>query len=113
MQHINQIFSVSRDIRYAAIYRNGELVSQQRDGVAGASASESDKYEEIFVNPTLLKLIRQRGDLDCGGAKFLVIRYGNFYQLVVDLPEGHVSVCFELRANPLEFVESIRAVFPG
>jgi hypothetical protein len=113
MRQIDQIFNVSPDIRYVAIYHNGELNSRERGGIAGASASESDKYEELFVNPSLLTLIRQRGNLDCGGAKFLVIRYGNFYQLVVDLPDGHVSICIELHANPLDFADPIRAMFPG
>ena len=57
--------------RYVALYRKGELVSRQKSQVAGASAAESDKYEELFVNPTLLKLARQRGNLDCGGARFV------------------------------------------
>lgn len=108
---LDRIFSMSSAVRYAAIYRNGELTSRQHDNVGGASSSESDKYEELFVNPALLTLIRQRGNLDCGGAHSLVVRYGNFYQLVVDLPGGHVSVCFELGSNPLDYADAVRAIF--
>ncbi|MBB3314979.1 hypothetical protein FHT77_000821 [Rhizobium sp. BK181] len=107
---IDRIFEVSDEIRYVALYRRGELVSRQKSQVAGASASESDKYEELFVNPTLLKLARQRGDLDCGGMRFVVIGYGNFHQLVIDLPDGHVSVCFELGSAPLDHWEAIRDI---
>lgn len=32
-------------------YRGGELTSRQRSEVSDASASESDRYEELFVNP--------------------------------------------------------------
>jgi hypothetical protein len=108
MDHADQIFAVAPAIRYVALYRNGRLTSRQRDGLAGASASESDRYEELLVNPTLLMLARQRGNLDCGGARFVLVGYGNFLQLVIDLPDGHASVCFEHGSNPLDYVERIR-----
>ncbi|HEX6048536.1 MAG TPA: hypothetical protein VFZ21_04685 [Gemmatimonadaceae bacterium] len=34
----------------------------------------ADRYEELIVNPTLITLTKQRGDIDCGGLEFLVIR---------------------------------------
>jgi hypothetical protein len=105
-----QIFALSPAIRYVALYRAGQLTSQQRSDLASASASESDRYEELFVNPTLLTLARQRGNLDCGGANFVVVGYGNFYQLVIDLPDGHASICFELSSNPLNHAASIRSI---
>jgi hypothetical protein len=110
MNVVDKIFAVSPAVRYVALYRNGELVSRQRDGAEGASSSESDRYEELLVNPTLLTLVRQRGNIDCGGAEFVVVRYGNFYQLVVDLPDGHASVCFELGSNPLDHAEEVRSL---
>jgi hypothetical protein len=113
MSGLDAVFAVSPAVRYAALYRNGELELRQRGGLAGASSSESDKYEELLVNPTLLKLARQRGDIDCGGARFVIVGYGNFHQLVIDLPDGHVSVCFELGSNPLEHFDRIRSLFPA
>ena len=110
MNTIDRIFAVTPAVRYVALYRGGALESRQRGGLAGASASESDRYEELFVNPALLTLVRQRGNLDCGGAPYVVVRYGNFYQLVVDLPDGHAPVCFELSANPLEHADAVRAI---
>jgi hypothetical protein len=106
-----RIFSISPDIRYVAIYRNGELFRQQRDDIDAASDSESDRYEELLVNPTLLTLVRQRGDIDCGGAQFVVVGYGNFLQLVIALPDGHVSICFEKTANPLSYVDAVIGAF--
>ena len=106
----DQIFALSPAVRYVALYRGGKLSSSQREKVSGASASESDRYEELFVNPALLTLARQRGNLDCGGAQFVLVAYGNFYQLIVDLSDGHVSVCFELSSNPLEHAPAIRAI---
>ncbi|NYF53887.1 hypothetical protein [Tunturiibacter gelidoferens] len=107
---IDQIFAVAPAIRYVALYRQGHLTSRQRSAISGASASESDRYEELFVNPTLLTLARQRGNLDCGGAKFVLVGYGNFYQLVLDLPDGHASICFELSSNPLNYADAIRTI---
>lgn len=107
---LEEIFAVSNAVRYAAIYHNGKLVSRMRKGASHASPAESDKYEELVVNPALLTLVKQRGNIGCGGARFLVVRYGNFYQLVIDLPTGHVSVCFELTANPLEHADAIARI---
>ena len=110
---ISRVFAVSPAVRYVALYRGGELTSCERSEVSSASASESDRYEELFVNPALLTLARQRGNLDCGGARFVVVGYGHFYQLVIDLPDGHASVCFELASNPLDHAEAIRNLCAG
>jgi hypothetical protein len=106
----DKIFALSTAVRYVALYRGGTLTSHQRPVVGDASASESDRYEELFVNPTLLTLARQRGNLDCGGLRFIVVGYGNFHQFVMDLSDGHVSICFELASNPLDYVEAIRSI---
>ena len=104
----SQIYALSPDIRYVALYQNGALETSQRSGIAGASDEGSDKYEELLVNPTLLKLAQQRGNIDCGGASFVVVGYGSFLQLVVALPDGHASICFEKGTNPIEFVDAIK-----
>jgi hypothetical protein len=49
MNILQHIFDVTPSIRYAALYRAGKLTSRKRDNVTNASASESDKYEELFV----------------------------------------------------------------
>ena len=113
MNIADKVFALSASIRYVALYQSGRLDSRQRDSITAASSSESDKYEELFVNPVLLKLAEQRGTLDCGGARFVVVGYGNFQQLIVGLPDGHVSVCSELAANPLEFADRIMVLASG
>ena len=107
MIEIESIFALSKDIRYVAIYRRGELVSSVREGVVDASGTDSDRYEELLVNPTILTLVKQRGDIDCGGVNYVIIRYGNFYQFVAPIADGHVSVCVEPHANPLVLAEPI------
>jgi len=92
---INDIFALSNDVRYVAIYREGHLETKSKEGTIGASSSDSDRYEELLVNPTLITLATQRGNIDCGGLDYLIIRYGNFFQFV--LPTTCLS-CLQLVA---------------
>jgi hypothetical protein len=110
---IEDIFKISDHIRYVAVYRDGRLEKDSKSDTVGTSSSESDKYEELLVNPTLLKLATQRGNIDCGGMDHILIRYGNFYQLVWPESWGHVSVCIELSANPLEIYNEIKIQMGG
>ena len=107
---IRRLFAMSPDVRYVAVYRGGRLESASRDGLAQASSSESDRYEELIVNPTLLTLVTQRGNIDCGGARWVVIRYGNFFETVVPTKDGHVSVGLEPSADPVALAEAILEV---
>ncbi len=104
---IKTIFSLSKHIRYVAIYSDGKLTSSSRSSTAGASSSESDQYEELIVNPTLLTLVTRRGNLDCGGAEYVLVRYGNFYQIVMPMANGHISICVEPYADPLGLIEPV------
>jgi hypothetical protein len=97
-------------VRYVAVYLDGDLRTRQRARLAGASASESDRYEELLVNPTLLTLATQRGDIDCGGLTYLLIRYGNFFTLIQPLARGHVNVGFELGAALEPVIGAVRQV---
>jgi hypothetical protein len=102
-----ELFAVTPAIRYVAFAAGQEVSMRQREDLASASAEESDRYEELLVNPTLLKLARQRGEIDCGGLRFLIVGYGNFHQLLVPLATGHVSIAFELDADPLEHLSAV------
>lgn len=105
-----EVFAVSPAVRYVAIYRDGRLTSRQRPGLADASAVESDKYEELIVNPTVVTVLRQRGNIDCGGLDYVVIRYGSFFEFVQPLENGHLSVGMEPDADVLEVAAGIRAL---
>jgi hypothetical protein len=109
---IEDLFDTFYDIRYVAIYTDNELVYKQKQQITDSSSSDSDKYEELLVNPTLLTIARQRGNIDCGGLRFLIVGYGNFYQLVKEIREGHISICLEktvdltnLPDNIIEYLE--------
>lgn len=103
-----QVFALSADVRYVATYLDGQLELAARPA-PNASAAESDRYEELIVNPALLTLARQRGDIDCGGLGFVLVRYGHFFQLVVPVRGGHVSVAVEPTGAPLRIVEGVVA----
>lgn len=106
---INKLLALSPHIRYVAVYQDGTLTSAVRDGLAAASSPETDRYEELLVNPALVTLTRQRGDIDSGGMRYLLVRYGNFFQLVMPHGNGHVSVAIEPGPDPV----SIAALVEG
>ena len=104
------VFAISPDIRYVAVARGQQVRMRARPGLHDASSSDSDLYEELLVNPTLLTLATQRGNIDCGGLRYLIIGYGHFQQLVVPSAAGHVSIAFELAANPADYLQAISHV---
>ncbi len=53
---------------------------------------ESNFFEELLVNPTLLALASQRGELDCGGLNYIAIGYQGFIQFIAKIKDGHVSL---------------------
>lgn len=107
MTIFDEIFRLSPSIRYVSIYADATVQMRQRGDLPNVSSPESDKYEELFINPVLLKLAKQRGIVDCGGARYVIVGYGHFHQLVIDRPNGHVSVCFDLGENPIVYVDRI------
>ena len=92
---IDELFTSFIEIRYVAIYIDNDLVYKQKQQTSDSSSSDTDKYEELLVNPTLLTIARQRGNIDCGGLRFLIVGYGNFYQLIKEIDGGHISICLD------------------
>jgi hypothetical protein len=112
-QIIDDLFNFSADIRYVAVYKDNELAFKQRTKITNSSSSTTDLYEELLVNPTLLTIARQRGNIDCGGLRFLIVGYGNFYQLVIEISGGHISICLkkdvDLTSKPEEIIKFLRS----
>lgn len=106
-QIIDDLFNFLIEIRYVAIYHNDELTFKQRQQTSDSSSSDTDKYEELLVNPTLLTTARQRGNIDCGGLRFIIVAYGNFYQLVKEIKNGHISICLEKNVDLTNVPEKI------
>lgn len=109
-----RIFSIGPEIRYVAFGSGQDVVMRQRPELADASTSESDRFEELLVNPTLLTLAGQRGDIDCGGLRYLIVAYGNFWQLVIPTGQrSHVSVAVEPEADPVAAASRALTVIQG
>ncbi len=108
METLRWLLFEEASIRYVARLHEGRVETASRPERSGASSAESDKYEELIVNPTLMTLLRQRGEIDCGGLDFVVIRYGSFFQLVMPTESGHVSVAVESDGDPLTIAELVR-----
>ena len=83
------------------------MTDAERSDLSLASTPESDRYEEPLVNPTVLTLTRQRGEIDCGGLDYVVVRYGNFFQFVAPIEGGHASVAFEPGADPIGHAQRV------
>ena len=67
-----------------------------------AQSRTSDFFEELLVNPTLLTIARQRGNLDCSGLRHVIVGYVNFNQVILETHEGHLSLCVELDRDPAQ-----------
>lgn len=104
------IFDLGDHIRYVAVADGLSVVSRERAGLSGASSGVSDRYEELLVNPALLVLTRQRGEIDCEGLHYLIVRYGNFFQVIVPRGSGHVSVAVEPLGDPVAVAEAVVVV---
>jgi hypothetical protein len=103
-----EVIAGSDLVRYVAVSEAGRLVAKLAGERRNASGAESDRYEELLVNPTILDLARRRGDLGCGGLDHVAIRYGAFWQLLLPSPDGHVSVSIEPEGDPFELVAGVR-----
>jgi len=101
-----QIFELDASIRYIAVNQGGEIVEMEQR-IATFNPIETDKMEELIVNPTVLNITKRRGDLDLGGVNFVLIQYGLQYQAIFNYRDGHVSVGIELVSNAISIVNNI------
>jgi hypothetical protein len=101
-----QIFELDASIRYIAVNQGGEIVEMEQR-IATFNPVETDKMEELIVNPTVLNITKRRGDLDLEGVNFVLIKYGLQYQAIFNYRDGHVSVGIELVSNAISIVNNI------
>ena len=91
------------NIRYVAVNQSGRIVEmEQNPKWPSYNPAETDRMEELIVNPAILELAKRRGDLDLDGIRYVVIRYGLQYQLVFPYKQGHMSIGVESKANITE-----------
>jgi hypothetical protein len=106
----DEIFALGPHVRYVAFGSGQDVDTRQRADVRDGSSSESDFFEELLVNPTLLALARQRGELDCGGLRYLIVAYGIFNVIAMPLNGGHVTVGLALDADPVATAAQVAAL---
>lgn len=105
-----QLFRMEPKIRYVAVNQKGRIVEmEQSPSHPTYNPHESDRMEELIVNPIVLELAARRGNLDMDGIRYLVIRYGTQYQLLMPYGERHLSICVELQDDPVEVASKITA----
>jgi hypothetical protein len=103
-----RLFDLDSNIRYVAINQGGLIVEmEQNPKRPSLNTTETDRMEELIVNPIILELTRRRGNLDMDGMRYVVIRYGTMYELVFPFKEGHLSIGVELNANPTQVAQSV------
>ena len=101
------IFDLDPGIRYVAVNQGGEIVEMEQR-LPSHNPVETDRMEELVVNPTVLGLTRRRGVLDLDGIRFVIIRYGLQYQVLFDYLDGHVSVGVESECDAIAIAKRIR-----
>ena len=105
-----RLFRMEPKIRYVAVNQAGRIVEMAQSPLHPSyNSCETDRIEELIVNPVVLELATRRGNLDMEGIRYVVIRYGTQYQLLMPYREGHLSVGVEKQDDPLEIARKITA----
>jgi hypothetical protein len=105
-----RLFSLEPKIRYVAVNQNGRIVEMEQSGSHPTyNPHDTDRMEELIVNPAVLGITSRRGNIDMDGIRYVVIRYGTQYQLIMPYLEGHLSIGVELEDNPLENASKVAA----
>jgi hypothetical protein len=101
-----RVFELDPGIRYLAVNQEGEIVEMEQR-LPTHNPAETDRMEELLVNPTILEMTKRRADLDLDGISYIIIRYGLEYQAVFNYRNGHVSVGIESDGDAVGVVTKI------
>ena len=87
------LFAADPNVRYVAVNQNGRITEmEQRAAWSSLNPSETDRLEELVVNPIVLEAASRRGNIDLDGVRAVIIRYGLLDQVILPFGSGHVSV---------------------
>ncbi|HXG21429.1 MAG TPA: hypothetical protein VNN62_20440 [Methylomirabilota bacterium] len=104
----SQLFKLEPRIRYVAVNQNGVIVEMEQSPQHPTyNPHETDRMEELIVNPIVLEIARRRGNIDMNGMRYVIIRYGTQYQLLMPYREGHISIGVELEDDPIEIARKV------
>ena len=103
-----RLFELDPNIRYVAITQRGLIVEmEQNPNRPSLNPTETDRMEELIVNPIILEAARRRGNIDMKGIRYVIIRYGTMHQLIFPYKDGHLSIGIELTSNPTEVAHKV------
>ena len=106
----DRLFQLEPKIRYVAVNQEGKILEMEQSAAHPSyNAVESDRIEELIVNPVVLELTSRRGNIDMEGLRYVVIRYGTQYQLIMPFRRGHLSIGVEKEDDPLEIAAKVAA----
>lgn len=94
-----EVFALDSSVRYVATNQGGEIELTQNPKWPSHNPGDTDRMEELIVNPVVIELARRRGDLDLEGVRYVAIRYGLQWQLLFPYADGHLSVGVEHAAD--------------
>jgi len=101
-----EVFELDPGIRYLAVNQDGEIVEMEQR-LPTHNPVETDRMEELLVNPAILEMAKRRGDLDLDGIRYIIIQYGLQYQAIFSYRNGHVSVGIESDSDAVGVVKKI------
>jgi hypothetical protein len=103
------VLGLDPKIRYVAVNRDGAIADMVQS-LPSFNPQETDRMEELLVNPVALELFTRRENLDLGGVRFLIVRYGLQFQVILPCEGGHVSVGVEADGDPVAIGERVSAL---
>jgi hypothetical protein len=104
----NRLFALEPKIRYVAVNQLGAITEMEQSPAHPLyNPHETDRIEELIVNPIVIDITRRRGNLDMGGIRYVVIRYGTQYQLLMPYKDGHLSIGIELADDPHQIAQKV------
>jgi len=106
-----RLFAADPNVRYVAVNEAGRITEmEQRKEWSSLNATESDRMEELVVNPIVLEAVTRRGNLDLNGVRAVIIRYGLLDEIVLPYPSGHVSIGVQQGGDLIRIAEKAAAV---
>lgn len=104
----SQLFALEPNIRYVAVNQNGQIVEMEQSPQHPTyNPHETDRMEELIVNPIVLEITKRRGNIDMNGTRYVVIKYGTQFQLLFPYKEGHVSIGIESEDDPIKIARKV------
>ncbi len=55
----------------------------------------------------MLEITRRRDNIDINGIRYVIIRYGTQYQLLMSYKNGHISIGVESEDDPIEIAGKV------